>query len=290
MKHAPSDIDDNEIRIISPDSERQNHRSRRKPFFWIFTSIAVIAVALIVLAIWALSEIGNGMSDNRIPYDPQIQEYPSADSPATHSLLHPYTERRDTLAGDAELVVLTPRGTSPTLEIGNEVLADTTAVLVVQAADIRKDNGRIVGSFVIRGEMAGKGEAKAGFCSIIDGDMTIGVADATPMFEQALTKDGFFFRQYPLVVAGQIVENKPKGRSIRKALAETPDGIAVIMSKNRLTMHEFSQALVAAGVRNAISLVGGKSYGRYTDIDGVRTDMGPMWSDEVAALNYIVWR
>lgn len=230
------------------------------------------------------------MSRNKTTSIPLLREHSSAESPSSRLPQHPYTERTDTLAGEAELVVLTPRGAFPVLEIGNEVLADTTAVLVVQAADIRKDNGKIVGSFVVGGEMAGKGEAKAGFCAIIDGDMTIGVADATPMFEQALTNDGYFFRQYPLVVAGQIVENKPKGRYIRKALAETPDGISVIMSKNRLTMHEFSQALVDIGVRNAISLVGGKSYGRYSGIDGNVTELNPMWDDKVAALNYIVWR
>lgn len=155
---------------------------------------------------------------------------------------------------------------------------------------MRGDNGGIVGSFVVNGELVSKGEAKAGFCSIINGNVTVGVADATPMFEQALMSDGYFFRQYPLVVGGQIVENKPKGKSIRKALVELDGKISVIVSDERLTFHDFSKALTDVGVSNAIYLVGGDSYGRYMDARGASFTFGSEWDKGIDNVNYIVWR
>nr|MDE6854183.1 phosphodiester glycosidase family protein [Muribaculaceae bacterium] len=134
------------------------------------------------------------------------------------------------------------------------------------------------------------GEAKAGFCSIVNGEITVGVSDATPMLEQALSSDGYFFRQYPLVVGGQLVENRPKGRALRKALAELDGHISVIASTRRLTLHDFSQALIDLGVRNAIYLVGSSSTGLYTDADGRRTIIGQADRKTADNVNFIVWR
>lgn len=203
--------------------------------------------------------------------------------------LKSFVEVVDTVVNNRGLLILTPENARPSLVVG-QVPNDSSIVLLAQAADVRSDNGKIAGSFVLNGELLSKGEAKAGFCSIIDGELVIGVADATPMFEQSLTKGGYFFRQYPLVVGGQIVENKPKGRAIRKALAEFEGKICVIISKKALTFHDFSQTLVDAGVRNAIYLVGGSSYGEYKNFEGESFTIGKSWNNDIANVNYIVWR
>lgn len=201
-----------------------------------------------------------------------------------------FTIKTDTIVDGIGLSVLTPNNATPVLEIGNECTNDTTIILMAQAADVRGDNGGIVGSFVVNGELVSKGEAKAGFCSIVNGKLTVGVADATPMFEQALMSNGYFFRQYPLVVGGQIVENKPKGKSIRKALVESDGKISVVVSRERLTFHDFSQALADVGVSNAIYLVGGDAYGRYVDAEGTSFTFGHEWDKNIDNVNYIVWR
>ncbi|MDE5685967.1 MAG: phosphodiester glycosidase family protein, partial [Paramuribaculum sp.] len=200
-----------------------------------------------------------------------------------------FTLKTDTIVDGTGLTILTPYNATPVLEIGNGCLADSTIVLIAQAADIRGDNGGIVGSFVVNGELVSKGEAKAGFCSIINGDVTVGVADATLLFEQSLMSDGYFFRQYPLVVGGQIVENKPKGKSIRKALVELDGKISVVVSREKLTFHDFSHALADVGVSNAIYLVGGDSFGKYVDAAGASFTFGREWDNETN-VNYIVWR
>ncbi|MDE6416724.1 MAG: hypothetical protein K2K68_06850, partial [Duncaniella sp.] len=105
-----------------------------------------------------------------------------------------------------------------------------------------------------------------------------------------IESEGYFFRQFPLVVSGQVVENKPKGRSLRKALAEIDGKVSVVLSLDRLTFHDFSQALADAGVRNAVYLVGSTAAGFYTDEAGTRYTFGTPADTDWEYLNYIVWK
>lgn len=289
MKSNNNDeINDDEIRIISSEDNRQPCGKKGRLTVWIcaigaFLMAVVLAVILISKEEPEEEDATGFLRSVSTAGDAAVAD----DSVRTAS---PYVERTDTVLNGADLIILTPIDAEPSLEVGNDVLNDSAAVLIVQAADIRGDNGGIVGSFVIRGELVGKGEAKAGFCSIINGELTVGVADATPMFEQALISGGYFFRQYPLVVGGQIVENKPKGRSIRRALVDVDGRISVVISRNSLSFHDFSKALTDLGVRNAIYLVGGKAYGRCLDSDGKMLTFGSPWDKEVENVNYIVWR
>lgn len=286
MIYNDNDINDDEIRIISPTSHPQHNKRRRRVMVW----ACMVAVALLI-AIISLVFIfsGNHMDESAIgPSEPSA---PVSSAPATSDTTKvSYTECNDTVVNDVRLSIFTPVNAVPTLEVGNDVTSDSSAVLIAQAADIRADNGMIVGAFVREGKLLSKGERKAGFCAIINGHITLGVADATPMFEQALTSDGYFFRQYPLVVAGQVVENKPLGKSIRKALAETGNATCVIVSNNRVSFHDFSQALADMGIRNAIYLVGGNSYGSYKTVNGERMIIGKLWDENIKNVNYIVWR
>lgn len=79
---------------------------------------------------------------------------------------------------------------------------------------------------------------------------------------------GCFFRQYPLVDNGRLVENELKGKSIRKAICDRGGEILVVMTREPELFHDFSQALVDLGVNNAIYLVGSVSYGYFRDSAG----------------------
>ncbi len=294
MKDKPKEISDNEIRIIAPSADKPD-KVHKKPSkrAWI-AAIAVIAVAtLVALAAIVISasseedELGAEQSLQYVQPVPPVRTQTAVDDSIPAKA---YTQVRDTIVGGIELQILTPVNATPSLEIGYETRSDTTIVLAAQAADIRRDNGCIVCACVVKGELLSKGVAKAGFCSIIDGEITIGVADATPMFEQALVSDGDFFRQYPLVVGGQIVENEPKNKSRRKALAEISGKACVISSVERITFHDFSQALIDVGVRNAIYLVGGNSLFSYKDEDGNRVLRGRSYRRFSKNVNFIVWR
>ena len=83
--------------------------------------------------------------------------------------------------------------------------------------------------------------------------------------EEATEKGGHFFRQYPLVNNGVLVENEPKGKSIRKALCDRNGEIMVVMTQTPESFHDFAQALVDMKVDNAIYLVGSTSFGYFRD-------------------------
>lgn len=292
------DISDDEIRIIqsTPDTEQKTEsksKSKRK-LTWIYVCAALaILVALVTIFALRSDRVDMYMPAESTPMEKSVADTtpvvtePVVDVPVG---VQPSVEVRDTLVSGVRLTVFTPENATPILIEGNEILGDTSVVLCVQAADIRGDNGGIVGTCVIGGELVSKGEAKGGFCSIVEGNLTIGVADATPLLEEALATGGYFFRQYPLVVSGQVVENKPKGRSIRRALADIDGKMSVVQSAERMTFHDFSQALIDAGARNAIYLVGGVAMGRYKDSDGQHHTIGSPAPWHTPHVNYLVWR
>ena len=166
--------------------------------------------------------------------------------------------------------------------------ADSTECFIVQAADIRKDNGKFVGDFVLNGEKLSSGKRKEGFCAIVDGRVTIGMSTDDEVMNHCMVNGGSFFRQYPLVVDGVMQPSNVKGKSIRRALAQNEDGLYIVMTEERESVHNFSEALVDMGMKNAISLVGGnKAYMYWMQDD-------ECWeSDELEKVdnrNFIVFR
>lgn len=298
MSMIPHDIKDDEIRVISSGNNNghsaPNQPTRKRK--WI-VAVSIIAMLVCVLAIVYMIILKNSNDDSLDIITTEITEYQEnieENTPDTIMQSEPmapgFVSISDTIINRTPLTIFKPTNLSPTLQIGTDVLNDSTVRFVVQAADVRGDNGGIVGAYVNKGELISKGQAKSGFCAIIGGKINIGVADATPFLEQALETDGYFFRQYPLVVANQIVENKPKGKSLRKALAELNGESIVIMSREEMTFHDFSQSLVDLGVTNAVYLVGGKGYGFAIDSEGRKNEFGRQLKNMRPNTNYIIWR
>lgn len=282
MSRKNIDIDDNEIRIITSKSGNGNSTPPRRLYYAVACAVVVIAVFVLVLF----------MSSDDTAESEELTVTREATAPVDTATVEKkgYVEITDTVVGDVPLVILTPRDATPQLHIGIDVLQAPEVVMAVQAADIRSDNGGIVGAYVVEGNLVSKGQAKSGFCAIIDGNITIGVADATPFLEKAIESNGYFFRQYPLVVGNQLVENKPKGRSLRKALAEWNGIPVVVLSRSRLTFHDFAQTLVDLGVANAIYLVGAEAFGFAVDSEGNKTEFGKEAPSPKVSTNYIIWR
>ena len=175
------------------------------------------------------------------------------------------------------------------LRIGAIGTDDPDVIFATQAADIRSDNRGIVGAFVDRGELVSKGQAKKGFCAIIDGKVVVGAAEHSPYLEEAIEKGGYFFRQYPLVYDGLVIDNKPKGTALRRALCER-DGEIIVVECNAITFHDFAQTLADFGVQNAVYLVGADAYGFYKADDGLAIEHGdPKWNQE-PNVTYLVWK
>lgn len=282
------DLDDDQIRFISASTDKTEQKQERPYRKWwiILASITALAIGAIAYDYFKQTPVEDEIAI-------EIGKVPANTLPADTAANIPakaYTSVQDTIINRHRFTILTPTGGTPGLVIGADALADSSAILTVQAADIRSDNGKIVGACVAKGNLISTGQSKAGFCAIIGGNITIGVADATPYLEQALEAGGDFFRQYPLVVGGQIVENRPKGVAFRKALAEYRGKTSVIISRDPMTFHDFSQSLVDMGVTNAIYLVGSKAYGYAVKENGTVVSFGTPTDNLPENISYLVWR
>lgn len=199
-----------------------------------------------------------------------------------------YAETIDIAVNDIPLTFIIPHNANPILSVGSPGAITKSSILGLQAADIRTDNQQILGAFVQEGELLGKGTTRMGFCSIIDGTILIGISESTSLFEEAINKKGYFFRQYPLIMAQEIIEVVPENKSRRRALCSIKGRIMIAATQSEESFHDFSQALLDLGVENAINLAGGDAFGWYRDINNSYNTMGTdihTYKNE----NYIVW-
>ena len=208
---------------------------------------------------------------------------------ATNLGMEGYLEVLSDTINDVPLLLYIPNGATMSLSLGMPDKSNSSIIYAAMAADIRKDNQKIVGDFVVAGEQLSRGVAKKGFCAIQDKTVSIGVGESTPLLEQVIANKGSFFRQYPLVHNGELIENKPKNKSIRRALAIRNEQVLMIESRNNESFHDFSQALIDIGVSDAIYLVGGNAYGWYYNKEGVLQEFGEELSDVPENISYITW-
>lgn len=282
-----NDIKDNEIRIIG--NAGQSVESPRKPTWWRWLLWTICILVWLILAFVVFYVLKGGSRPKHADTEAVVIE--SAPVAPTVEKNEPATVLvHDTVINDVPLRIHTPVNAVPELYVGLPDTTDERIVLCLRAADIRADNQQIVGAFVLRGELLARGIAKKGFCAILSDKIQLGMAGSTPLFEEATDKDGYFFRQYPLVSDGQMVENKPKGKAMRHALCELGGRIVTVSSHDNESLHDFSQALADLGVQNAIYLVGKQAYG-FCRNGGTMASWGD-WSAErqYEYVNFIVWR
>lgn len=293
------EIRDDQIRIIG-EGESKNHWPRR---IWIITLSVLGVVAIGVIMLLSIRHKEEAVVELKQPepalFDPV--KLPESVEPQqwigrrVDSLATGFTEIRDTLINDIPIRIYIPHNAEMSLHIGRMDKADTSVVYVAQAADVRADNGGIVGAFVLNGEPKAWGLSKKGFCASIRGKVIVGVADNTSLFEEATECGGYFFRQYPLVKDGQVIDNEPKGKSVRRAICDRLGEIFMVETGTAESFHDFAQALADMGVNQAVYLVGSSAYGWAVDENGTTHEFG----DEnyytgrrklPENTSYIVWR
>ena len=277
-----SDINDNEIRVIGGDGGK-----KRLPL-WVWVIAGVVVIAIAVIAFWPEPQ----------PEEAVIPDTTTVTEPETTDIWHSNTDNTlssctivtDTLIDTLHLRIFTPYNATPELHIGRLDTANTDSILAAMAADLRRDNGRIVGAFVHAGEPLSWGLSKRGYCAIFDGQITIGVAENSPLFEQATEQGGYFFRQYPAVDKGVMVENNPENASFRRALCLLNGKVCIIACTDRVLMNDFSATLVKLGVSEAILLVGGTADGWCRTDDGKMIRLGSSYAQNAKYMNHIVFR
>ena len=269
MIRLDDNIQDDELRVLGKPSPEE---PKKKGFKWYYAVAILLIISGVIFAAVRLFDIRRNeivpdfyeteLSDTiamseTIPVMEKLGNYKDS--------LKAYTEHIEMTVNDIPLDIYIPHNAKPRLFIGTPDLNDKNVIFTTQAADIRADNGKINGAFVLAGEPKAWGLSKKGYCGIIDGKITIGVAANSPLFEEATETGGYFFRQYPLVDNGKLVENEPKGKAIRKAICDRGGEILVVMTQEPESFHDFSQALVDLGASNAVYLVGSVSYGYFRD-------------------------
>ncbi len=287
MNENKENIDNEETGfvILGGDSDYKRHTP-----WWIWASIAAVIFIAIIFVVVKIS-VNHGISEAT------AELYLPEEAAPTHvwynnvdASLPSYIDVSETTIDSVELKILTPYNAIPELHLGRIDTSDSEILFAALAADIRRDNGKIVGAFVHEGEPRSWGLSKRGYCAILDDGITLGVADNSPLFEQATEQGGSFFRQYPSVDNGKMVPNNPENLSFRRALCAYDDKICIIVSTNRVLMNDFSAALVKLGVRNAIFLVGSTEDGWYRSEDGKITRLGKKYAKNNPNINYLVFR
>ena len=293
MAEKNKDIRDDEFRVIgqspNPDTSA-SEMSWRRMGVAIVSAILVIAIGILAIVNWPKD----------VPEDPNEGLFEDAPEQVVHKPVYPlgaatdahFTEKLDTVINDVHLSIYIPHNAKPELTLGVPDRKDKNIILAAQAADIRKDNRKILGAFVLKGEPLAWGLSKNGFCAIIEDKVTVGVSENSPLFEEATEKEGYFFRQFPLVDNGTLVESDQKNKTMRKALCSRAGQLFMAVSETDESMHDFAQALVDLDVENAIYLVGShSSFGWYIDADGEKTLFAPdVHRGTYRNENYIVWK
>lgn len=276
------DISEDQIRVIGESDNIKNGKKIPALRKWLFCAIFIIIVA--VIAIIYMNKHSEASLNKPEPSYFEPVEYTEPINTVNEPLERigmkvgvnekGFTEMRDTVINDIPLRILIPHNAEMTLQIGMPSKSSTEIVYVAQAADVRADNGGIVGAFVLEGKPLAWGLSKKGYCASINGKVSIGVAENSPLFEQATEQNGYFFRQYPLVNNGKLVENEPKGKTKRRGICDRAGEIFIVESLTEESFHDFAQALVDLKVDNAIYLVGSSSYGWIIDKNNVRHEFG----------------
>lgn len=271
-----------------PEMQQSDPDHNRRRRLAILGIVAVIVIALIGLY-FVLKEDAPAYY-----FEPENESVATVETQVvdTVTTVEPkgYIEVQEETVNDVPMYIYTPHNAALTLSVGIPDRADSTIICVMQAADIRTDNKDIVGDFVLNGKRLSRGVAKKGFCAVIGDDISVGVSEDTPLLQKSIDESGYFFRQYPLVKNGELVENNPKNKSIRRTLAIRRDKVVMIESRSSESFHDFSQALVDIGVTEAIYLVGSTAHGWYRTEDGKLTEYGTSPDATLTSVSYIVWR
>lgn len=298
MADKEKDIRNDEFRVLGSGglgTAKSDEQTRRRNLAAaIISAVLVIGIGLLAILSWPKSNTKEedpygGVFEGTITPEEAIV---AASAPFGHTIdsVKAYSEKIDTVINDVPLLLYIPHNATPELMVGRPDPANKSIIMIAQAADIRRDNKKILGAFVLKGEPLAWGLSKKGYCAIIDGQMTVGTSENSPLFEEATEKGGYFFRQFSLVDNGVLVENELKNKTIRKALCSRAGEFFIAVTKSDESFHDFSQALVDLGVENAIALIGSQyAYGWSIDADGQQEIFGEdvhRYKNE----NYILWK
>lgn len=156
MINRIDEIQDDELRVIGRPSGTEDIRKPRK-WLWIVMAVVIVAAVVAATISW-LRKPGPG--SDPVVFDPSTVVEPTDSIKEKVEPLgnyadmtgKAYTEHQKLTINDIPLDIYIPHNAKPSLAIGTPDIFDKNIVLVTQAADIRADNGKINGAFVLAGK------------------------------------------------------------------------------------------------------------------------------------------
>ena len=189
-----NEIRDDEIRVIGEEKP-----PKPQGWKWLLLLLAGVIIGIIIWQVWPSEPTSPVEDPEQGVFEPSnvVEETTMVKTPLAKAeeTGQGFVEIADTTINDIPMRLYLPHSVSMSLHVGNIDRNDKSIIFAAQAADIRADNGGIVGAFVLKGEPLAWGLSKKGYCAIINDTVTVGVADNSPLFEEATEKGGYFFRQ-----------------------------------------------------------------------------------------------
>lgn len=284
------EIRDDEIRVIGGSQSGGNTRGK----WWIPAAVTLAVAAGIVIAVLQLRR-----QDVLVVQEEAGQEevvrglYEQEEMEDGVQSARAYVEVEERTISGVPVRIFTPVGGEPFLMTGVPDFEDSSIVFIAQAADIRADNMQILGDFVLGGRQIATGKSKWGWCSIIDGQVSIGYDREPAELQEAIDNGGYFFRQYGLIADGKYVKESSRWKysSLRRALCLKNGECLIVETLEPETFPRFSYVLEDLQVDAAIYLVGGESYGFARDRDGRKTEFGIFDPDVIFDnTSFILWK
>lgn len=291
------EVDIAQLKKVIQLNERKKHNR-----WWILaiTIVSIIAIGAIVTAIYLYTphqrtarplvyeeeefQIQGAVTDSIA--DSLIQVVPT--KPQGYAIV------KDTIVNNIPLKIFIPRNAVPELVMGNINKTDSSIILGAMAADFGPDKRKgwiVAGGFILKGELISRSKSKYGFCAINDGEITLGNALKTELFEKCITDSGDFFRQYPLVENRIPLYSRKRNRTICRALCERAGEFIVVESLTTERFTDFANALAQLDIDNAITLMCSSMSVRWAiDKQGRRYETGAMEQEFPEVVNFIVWR
>ena len=145
------DIKDDQIRIIGEDDRKKS--PFRHPRMIILAICILLLIGGGILFIRSNREKASKTEPEPSYFEPEATPEPIGREwlgSRVDSLAKGFTEIRDTLINDIPLRIYIPHNAEMSLHIGRMNQQDTSVIYTAQAADVRADNGGIVGAFVLK--------------------------------------------------------------------------------------------------------------------------------------------
>ncbi len=267
-------MNDNEIEILGTEPQPDNSGKRRTA---LLVGILVLIAAIVVVLILLLRQNGKQANQEATnnAQEGEIEEV-ATDTKATVDTFCVRYIMNSSSPADTLLRVFKPGAASVELLISKDYdTNDASVIFATQAANLKAEDGGIIGDFVYKGTTLAQGCADSttlGFCAIVNNKVILGKANPTNYLDSTISSKGFFYRHYCYVTGNgpEVFSNSAK--SYRRAICIISNkDVAVVESYGRMSMTDFAQALYDNDITLAVGLMGSKNLDEWYRTDSSRT-------------------